>query len=421
MELIADKDNAISVSQYLDILNETLGLGKFLIQGEVSSLNLRGNVAYFTLTDTKDKAVLNCLIWKNVYSNYDTIIKEGDEIQVYGYASVYKPYGKLSFQVYRASPVGEGALQKAFELLKQKLLKEKLFDPELKTPLPNYINKIGLITAKGSDALQDFTTHLEPRNIEICFKDVKVEGINSIPMVVEAIKYFNQPNNKVDVIVITRGGGSLESLQSFNSEEVSREAFNSKVPIISAVGHENDISILDLVADIRCSTPTDAGKTISNIFNKIDDALKMYDKNVQSNFMYILNKIEAKFTKHYSEICKNFELLIVANKNKITHLVTNLNKINTLIINTEYKVDKLKNSIIQAFKDSLNEKYNYLEKLQIKIENLNPEKILHLGYSITTTQDGIVIKDISNLKKGDKIITKLNKGQIHSEINDVKK
>ena len=203
-----------SVTQFLDLVNLQLEAFPAAIQGEITSLSMR-NHAYFTLTDgnSGEPAVLSCALWQSRLKNVPFELKEGLEVQVLGQANVYKPTGRFSFIVEHISPVGEGALQKAFEQLKLQLEAKGFFALERKRALPLFPTRIGLLTSESGEALRDFKQHLGNFGFQIAHRDIRVEGLNAIPSIVQGIEWFNKHSDALDggveVLVITRGGGSL--------------------------------------------------------------------------------------------------------------------------------------------------------------------------------------------------------------------
>lgn len=256
-------DAVFTIAEFLELLNRMLKPLMVTVEGEITSLKIRNGHVYFTLSDQREQARLDCVLWKFRHQSLDFKLEEGRQVQVIGNPNIYEPFGKLSFIATKISPAGEGALRQAVEKRKKRLQEAGFFEPDRKRPLPVYPRRIGLITSARGAAIEDFKKHLGNFGYEVMHYDVMVEGLRSIASIERAFAWFNQHSQEVEAIVLTRGGGSLESLQAFNSEEVAQAIFASKVPVLSAVGHEDDVTIADLVADVRGSTPTDAGKILS--------------------------------------------------------------------------------------------------------------------------------------------------------------
>src|SRR3989344_5209822 len=261
--------NELTVSEFLKALNVNLRRYRVLVAGEVTGRgNRRGGVTYFSLHVQEEEAVLQCMAFNNILDAVGIQLEEGMAIKVGGYPEIWERSGGFSFKVFEVLLTGEGALKRQFEMLMKKLEAEGLFSPEHKTSIPNFAKHIGLITAADREAMNDFVTHLAPHGLDIELYDVRVEGARAVEQIVEAIEWFNGNRPETKVLVLTRGGGSLESLQAFNSELVARAIFASRIPIICGVGHERDVTIADFVADVRASTPTHAAKIIGESWER---------------------------------------------------------------------------------------------------------------------------------------------------------
>ena len=250
--MISITPNELTVYEFLKALNMNLRRYRVLVTGEITGrVNRRGAVTYFSLHDAEEEAVLQCMAFNSILDRLGIEIREGMAIKVGGYPEIWKRAGMFSFKVFEILLTGEGELKRQFEMLMKKLEAEGLFSPEHKVPIPNFAKHIGLITAADREAMNDFITHLAPHGLNIELYDVRVEGARAVEEIVEAISWFNENRPEIEVLVLTRGGGSLESLQAFNSELVARAIFASRIPIICGVGHERDVSIADFVADMR--------------------------------------------------------------------------------------------------------------------------------------------------------------------------
>jgi exodeoxyribonuclease VII large subunit len=251
----------ISVTEFVSIINETLAFAypQVLIEGEVSSFKV--NQGKFVFFDLKDEAnVLNCFM---MVHQLKMPIEDGMKVRVLGSPKVTK-FSKFSLTVRDVELAGEGALRRAMELLKKKLEGEGLFDPARKRPIPAFPTRLGLITSGASAAYADFIKILSARwgGIEVLLADVSVQGAQAPDQIVGALEYFNTLRDPVDVLVLIRGGGSLEDLAAFSTEPVARAVAASRTPIIVGVGHEVDFSLADYAADLRAATPTDAARLV---------------------------------------------------------------------------------------------------------------------------------------------------------------
>ncbi|MEZ6255163.1 MAG: exodeoxyribonuclease VII large subunit [Patescibacteria group bacterium] len=386
----------LTVGQYLDNVNEILKQIPTSITGEVTEFTDRGNTIFFTLSDKNEQAILSCLIWKFKFNKLGITLEEGMEVKITGTANMYKPSGRFSFVADTIVPQGEGALKKAYEQLKLKLTEKGYFDASRKRELPNYIEHVGLITADKSDAKKDFETHLGKYGYKIYFQDVRVEGVNAIDNVVNAITSLNQSTYPIEVIVLTRGGGSLESLQAFNSEAVAKAIYGSKIPVISAIGHENDISISDLVADIRASTPTDAGKIISADWREAQEKLATY----QNNFVYFFQNNQIDKAKQAT-----------------TGLITSVVILGQTV---EVYKNKLQYNMLNMFRLSDLWTVKFVKELEANQKLLaanDPLLKLQQGYSITRDLKGNIIRNAKTIKEGEQIETQLGEGMLKSVVS----
>ena len=384
-----------SVSEFLDFTNELLKPLKVTIQGEVTSVTPRGKTIFFTVSDPDDPAKLECVIWQYRYNQLGFDLEEGAAIQLVGSPNIYKPMGKFSFVVDHINPIGEGALKKAFELLKKQLQQAGFFDPEKKQELPTFPQKIGLITSKNGDAIKDFRTHLGRHGYQIFHKDVRVEGLSAIDSIVEAIQWFNQQPQPVEVLVITRGGGSLESLQAFNSGAVAKAIFASKIPVVSAVGHENDVTIADLVADVRASTPTDAGKILSKNWHDAQTKLEFYRTSMIQSLRRVIDRYQNKSHQIWQQMVHIIE-------KKLSNQLETMNQL-------------FGHSVV-LYQHHIQMAHQRLESYHKQLTLSDPQLKLKQGYSMTFNHKGELIRTVSQLKKGEKITTKMYDGNVISEV-----
>lgn len=404
-----------SVSEFNEIIDQTLREMNVFVQGEVSNFKISQDK--WVSFDLKDgQARMSCFIIK---FQLNVEIEDGMEVKVFGSPGLYVPYGKFTFRVKQIEPVGEGALQKAFELTKKKLEKEGVFNPEYKKVLPRFPDKIGLITSEGAAAYTDVLRILNNRwaGLSIFLLPVLVQGEESPNQIIHAIQYYNQ-YHPVDVIILTRGGGSLEDLQSFNSELVCRAIFASKIPVVCGVGHEWDTTLADLAADQRASTPSNAAERV--VHNK-QDALNEISWKIQS----ISDSISMLIEQNYGRVDKHIIQIgegVRSWKEKFTYLHE---KIFQQLRNFSQRVGWDKEKLASGI-NQLQERYSFgIEKLKQKINNqekvissLSPQATLERGYSLTYFKDKRkIIRDKKQVKPGDQLKTRLAKGEIISKAN----
>jgi len=365
------------------------------VEGEISNFSAHSSGhMYFSLKD--ENAVLNCAMFKTENQQLRFIPKDGMQVLCSGRISIYDKQGKYQLYVQAMEPRGLGALQLAFQQLKEKLQKEGLFDSTHKKPIPFLPNRIGIVTSPTGAAIRDILNISRRRfqNIEIIINPVRVQGEGAALEIANAVKEFNE-YGKVDVIIVARGGGSLEDLWPFNEETVARAIYNSKIPVISGVGHEVDFTISDFVADMRAPTPSAAAELVIPEKEKLISMLENAYRRLTNNFLHKINILKERFRQlKESYILKQPLNLVLQMKQRIDDLT------HELAIRT--------NHIIELNREGFN---TLIGKLGV----LNPLGVLSRGYSITfKLPEGKVIKDVKLLKWGDRVQTRLHKGKFIS-------
>jgi exodeoxyribonuclease VII large subunit len=291
----APQELVYSVAEYISLLNVQLKPLKATVKGEIGKVTYTPRAVFFSLFG-EDKSVLNCVAWPGRLQSLGIELKDGMEVMIQGYPDVYPANGQLKFKADIITPVGEGALKLAFEKLKKELEVQGYFQPERKQVLPPHIERIGLITSESGVVIRDFLTGLGDHGLQIHFYDVRVEGLNAIENIVSAIQWFNEHPQGVQVLVIARGGGSLERLQPFNSLEVAKAIYGSKIPVMSAIGHELDVTIADMVADVRASVPMDAGQRLSASWRKAGERIDTMERAILASFKNTCRQLEASLS-----------------------------------------------------------------------------------------------------------------------------
>ncbi|MBR4177729.1 MAG: exodeoxyribonuclease VII large subunit [Bacilli bacterium] len=413
------------------------------LKGEISNLKYhsRGHL-YFSLKDENSK--INAVMF-----NYDRYLsfspKDGDSVLVHGRISVYEASGSYQIYVDSMELDGIGNLYVLFEKLKKKLSEEGLFDKEHKKKIKRVPRKIGVITAPTGAAVRDIISTINRRfpMTEIYLFPTLVQGEEAKYNIVKMIELANTFED-IDTIILGRGGGSIEDLWAFNEEIVARAVYNSRIPIISGVGHEIDFTICDFVADLRAPTPTGAALMATPDVEEVRRYFKTTFERINTsieNKLYSYSQLLNKYKSNY--ILNNPIKLYEIQEQKLDNLYDRLNSyINNLIENNKHILDKYKSNYIlnnpnvlydqkkqtiDLYKDKLckdinnivNDNRNIIDTLKLKIELLNPDNILDKGYSIVY-KDGKVIKDIKDLNVSDKITTKLKNGSVISEVREVK-
>ncbi len=401
----------MNVYTVTDITREIKGLleesySELWVEGEISNLSkpASGHM-YFSLKD--DKSSLKCVIFKSYSKNVKFGIENGMSILCFGNIGVYEKSGQYQMYVDMVEPKGKGALHIAFEQLKEKLYKEGLFDEAVKKDIPACPKRIGVVTSGTGAAVKDILEVSQRRfpGIEISIFPVQVQGDKAKVDISEAIKDMNIFNeqikcsesdeNPIDLMIVGRGGGSVEDLWAFNEEIVARAIYESDIPVISAVGHEVDFTISDLVADKRAATPSQAAEIavplIDDIIGEINGAEASIDRALDT---FIENKLE-----------------------KITHLQKRLNLMEPVnaLMQLEQSLDEAAQKMNTSIKQQMDFELNKIQFIEDKLNILNPENVLKRGYSITF-KDGKIINNKSSLEKGDEIKTRFAEGEIKSTV-----
>ena len=391
--------NAISVTElnkYIkDKFEEDEMLNNILVKGEISNFkhHYTGHM-YFTLKD--ENSLIKCVMFKTYTPNLNFIPKDGMQVKVLGTVSVFERDGVYQIYCKAMQQDGIGDLYKIYTELKEKLSKEGLFDDKYKKPIPYMPKCIGVLTSNTGSVIRDIINVSARRNPNVYIKllPVPVQGQGAARKITEAIKIMNE-NRLCDVIILARGGGSLEDLWPFNEEIVARAIFDSKTPIVSAVGHETDFTISDFVADLRAPTPSAAAELV--VPNVKDIILKL--KEYESRQKIALNR-KIQIMKLRYEKCLNSKVFKEP-----------LQKINERYMMLDIKVKQMESYINKKY---INEKAKAI-KLIAKLDALSPLKTLSRGYSIITL-NGKTIKEAKYLKKDDEINIKLFDGQVNAKI-----
>jgi len=363
-----------SITELTALIRETLEVNfdALTVTGEIS--NFKKHISghwYFTLKD--ENSQISCAMWKG-FNNYVFFTPEdGMKIIVNGKITVYPPRGTYQIDVRSMKPAGVGELQAAFEKLKQKLSDEGLFDEEYKKPIPRFPKKIGVITGADSAAYRDIINIATRRYplVELIVAPTRVQGEGAEKLIVSAIKEFNKRDD-IDILIVARGGGSLEDLWPFNEEIVARAIFESQIPIISGVGHEIDFTIADFVSDLRAPTPSAAIELATPNREDILDVLKDYSGRIEQ---ILLEKIEDS-TEIINSLLGSYAFRNIENK------------VNTGIQTVDNLYSNINKSILQLQKN-WQQSVKFLEK---SIEGFDVEKTLKKGFTLIKQNGKFVIR-----------------------------
>jgi len=401
LSLFGGKRQVLTVSEITQQIKKLLASSfrELWISGEVSNLTYhRSGHVYFTLKD--EGSSIRCVLWRSAARKLRFKIEEGSEIVVLGDISVYESRGEYQLKVVHAEPKGIGALALAFEQLKKKLAAEGLFDQDIKKPLPYLPRKIGIITSPTGAAVRDIVRTILGRfpNAHIILNPVKVQGESAAEEIAEAIATFNRMK-EVDVIISGRGGGSLEDLWPFNEEIVARAIFDSIIPVISAVGHEVDVTISDYVADARAATPTAAGQLVVPNEEDLRLALEQLRQRMVSALRNAVLRLREKLDRLSNAYALRRPMEIVEQRMQ--------------------RLDETWRRTVREIDVMLSSKRNSLNSAKSHLESLNPRNVLARGYSITSMKgDSQPLKSSAGINPGQFIETILSEGTIVSRVKE---
>jgi len=364
----------------------------FWLEGEIGTMTVhRSGHVYIILKDAKSQ--IKAVMWKGAAFVKKLKLTTGAKIEAFGQLSVYEVRGEYQFNIKNIRPVGIGNLQRQFEELKAKLNAEGLFDEKLKKQIPALPKNIGVITSSTGAAIQDFLNIVNRRfpNIHIRIYPATVQGAGAELKVTKGIQFFNKIS-PVDVIVITRGGGSMEDLWPFNSEILARTIYNSTIPIISAVGHEIDFTICDLSSDLRVPTPSAAAELVIGNQEELQQKVSNLKKRLSTALELYKERLRRRYEKAADSYVFKDPIRIINQKQQFLDELT-FKATNTIQI----RLDKEKSK---------------LETLLGKLNTISPQSVLKRGYSILTLKDNNKVITNANLPKGTKIKATLMTGEL---------
>tara|TARA_B100000941_G_scaffold272511_1_gene232072 strand:+ start:6171 stop:7382 length:1212 start_codon:yes stop_codon:yes gene_type:complete len=355
-------------------------LSSFHLIGEVSNHSSPpSGHHYFSIKD--DEAVIRCVLFSRGLGKENLI--DGNQIVAEGKMSVYQPRGEIQFIAEVIHSQGEGSLQQKFEELKSSLEAQGLFNQSRKREIPKMPRKIGIVTSKTGSVIQDMINVIQRRypNLKLIIADTRVQGGEAADSIIYSISSLNKLD--IDVIILARGGGSIEDLWPFNEEKVAREIYKSKIPIISAIGHETDFTISDLVSDLRAPTPSAAAEIISPDIDYLSELVSIRIKELELSFNSVVENLKNRFYLSIDRII-NY---------KIENSINN------------YKINSLTSELINKFDSRVKEIKFKLENFEISLKHLDINKIISKGFFLTQLKsDKSIIKDFKNIKKGDQVL-----------------
>lgn len=414
MKQVDDK-KIYTVSEVNYFAKQTLEQMTFWVEGEISELKKHPTLSFYYLKLKDEKTVLPCISSGHLVEGLGEDLT-GQKVIVYGNLSLYEPWGKYQFRIARIEKFGEGFLQKQLEQLIKKLRSEGLFDTKYKKEIPKYPKRICIVTSDGSDAWNDFKRHTVDKFpiIELYTADVRVQGPKSIPGLLKVLPKVDKLN--FDVIVITRGGGSIEDLAAFNDEKVARAIFKIKTPTVVAIGHEANESLAEWVADRRASTPNDAANIVTagyqSLLITLDDA--KYRLSSKANYYFSTNFQRLDYIYLRLQQTKTTFKDLPSRLRIVEETLKRHEKY--LIADAKVTFGNLSQQLVKYWQDLMRNKAQMLEGLGKSLILLSPANTLARGYAIATNAKGQVLKSIRGIVVGNLIGVKLSDGRINSKV-----
>ncbi|OGY76711.1 MAG: exodeoxyribonuclease VII large subunit [Candidatus Jacksonbacteria bacterium RIFOXYC2_FULL_44_29] len=420
-----DVEYIFSVSDFILYLNQLLSQEIVRIKGEVSEIKtFRDNLVFFSLRDAA--GVVNCWFPKNYQYQWGVELQDGLEVVAKVKPQISAKSGRFGLRVLELTLCGAGSLKMALEKITRKLEAEGLFAAERKRRLPFLPDQIGLITGDDSAAYSDFVKVLLARmgGTKVHFAPVRVQGVGSIAEICGAIKYLNNlepagPGSRLDVIVLTRGGGSLEDLQSFNSEEVTRAVFSSTMPIVAAVGHEQDWSLAELAADLRASTPSNAAELLIpdrlSLLNELDSRVKF----CRQSFDHLIGLRRQSVSDLVKELAGSLERRITYYNGLINSLNFHFQSLIRKWSQAQASFTLYQTGLLSNFENYYRLKKHRFQALYQLLLSYSPRAVLKRGYSVVKI-GAQILKSASQAKVGEEINIYPYEGEIKSEVKEIR-
>jgi exodeoxyribonuclease VII large subunit len=392
---VTGENPVFSVSEFLDFVNEVLGARDVSVQGEIVGAKPHPTGFYFSVKDTTGQpALMDCYLSPHAYRGLGFALEDGMVVRLGGIASIYKAKGRFSFRVETVALAGEGSLKKAYEALKKKLTDEGLF--ERKRPLPQFVRRVALITSRTGAVIDDFRRNLAHLGLRVTHADVRVEGAQAPGQIRSALEHFNAHAADYDVLVLIRGGGSMEDLQPFNDEYVVRAVFGSRIPTVVSIGHDRDVPLAQMAADASASTPTATAHLINATWDRLLQVPMLWQR----------------ITAAYEAMCAAAGADVRASAHRIAVQLARLagrgreygHKVQQMLERVGQRIAVIREQLASA---------------ERHLAASSPERLLRLGYSIVADESGAVIRSSSQLRHGQAVTTQLARGAFISEVKEL--
>lgn len=419
-------------------------MGQIWLSAEISNFSQPASGHwYFTLKD--DGAQVRCAMFRNSNRRVTFRPQNGQQVLVRATITLYEPRGDYQLIAESMQPAGDGLLQQQFEQLKQRLSAEGLFDQQFKQPLPDPARQVGVITSATGAALHDVLRVLHRRDpsLPVVIYPTPVQGAEAPASIVRAIETANQ-RDECDVLIVGRGGGSLEDLWSFNDERVARAIFASRIPIVSAVGHETDVTIADFVADLRAPTPSAAAELVSRNQIELLRQLQSQQQRMEMAMDYYLAQKQRTFTRLEHRLQQQHpQLRLARQQTSLDRLQRRLDDAMQMrlrlaarlqervvqrltaqqpqgrLFRAQQQLQQWRYRLQQGMQSQLNHDKQRFSTLAAQLEGVSPLATLARGFSVTTAADGKVIKKTKQLHAGDSLKTRLDDGWVESQVTTI--
>lgn len=446
-EKATTNDPPLTVAQLNDMISSAIRSGvpaAVAVQGEISNLNHHRASGHLYLTLKDEQSCIDCVMFRSDVEKLTSIPQDGQQILARGSVRVYTQRGRYQLYITQLAPVGQGVLEAKFRALKEKLEKEGLFDPSRKKDLPLYPQKIALVTSQNGAALQDMLKVFSSYPwIRLVLCHVPVQGVGSAERIAQTLARLKS-HQEIDLIILARGGGSLEDLWEFNSELVARAIADSRVPVITGIGHEVDVSIADLVADYHAHTPTQAAQVAVAHWKGAHESLERVSVRLTHLLRHMLIQARQRLVwierhevfrrptdrinrllQRLDDYQRQLEIGLQKTADRCKHRLTvmesrlSLQHPRSRVMVFRAKMENLENLLYRSGLARLRDQQQTVEALDRQLQALNPNRVLERGYSMTfRKKDQKIIRSVREIRPGDVLITRFHEGQVESLARD---
>lgn len=416
----AEIDIPLSVDEYLTGINGMLGGLSARVQGEVTQVDARGSYRYFSIRDSATSALMNCMIGDYYHRLSEVALRAGDEVIVTGTPEVYKPYGKFSFKATAVEYAGVGKLEAEYQRLYQLLASEGLFAPERKKSLPELPTRIALITSPNGAAIGDFLSNVGQHGLSITLYSALVEGKRAVESLLRALEDVSAHAERYDVCVVIRGGGSLESLQAYNSELLARTVAAMPIPTLCGVGHDKDITLVSLTADFMASTPTAVALQIHNSFENARHLLLAEEERLLRTYQQTLERTAYKL-RGYPEYFRNFlQTLAYTLDSRVSNFRTTARWWMSRLESQKLGLGAAARRLQELLFGLIEQQGGSITHLGEVLALYDPQALLRRGYAVVQRGDKRVSRT-SQVVVGDLLEIRLEDGILEAEVKNTKK